>query len=150
VRGDLKIEALAPDSCFRKGTQVRVAGDEHGIEAVHTGGRTTLLKLSGIDDRETARELRGELVQVPEDSLEPLPAGEYYRFQLIGLKVTTADGRDLGTLSDVLATGSADVYTLEGPLGEVLIPATAEVIADIDLTAGTMIVNPLPGLLPDE
>lgn len=149
VRGDLKIEPLAPESCFRKGARVLLAGSEHKIGHVRSGGRVTLVKLTGIDDRETARGLRDQYLQVPEDSLEPLPEGEYYRFQLIGLAVHTADGRELGTLVDVMGTGAADVYTVKGPLGEVLLPATAEVITEIDLTAGTMTVDPLPGLLPE-
>lgn len=149
VRGDLKIEQMAPDSCFQIGATVVIAGNEHKIRQLRTGGRTLLVKLSGINDRETARGLRDQYLQVREDSLAPLPDGEYYRFQLIGLTVTTSDGGELGTLVDVLATGAADVYTIRGPLGEVLIPATAEVITEIDLKAGTMTVDPLPGLLPN-
>jgi 16S rRNA processing protein RimM len=149
VRGELKIEPLAPESCFRQGTRVRIAGSEHAVESIRTGGRATLLALSGVDDRETARQLRGRFVLVPEDSLEPLPEDQYYRFQLIGLAVATTDGRELGTLVDVLITGSADVYAVQGPLGEVLIPATADAIVSLDLAARTMIVNPLPGLLPE-
>jgi 16S rRNA processing protein RimM len=149
VRGVLKIEALAPESCFRKGTRVRIAGSEHDVESIRIGSRATLLALSAIDDRETARQLRGQFVLVPEDSLEPLPEDQYYRFQLIGLAVATTDGRELGTLVDVLTTGSADVYAVQGPLGEVLIPATADAIVSLDLAARTMIVNPLPGLLPE-
>jgi 16S rRNA processing protein RimM len=149
VRGELKIEPLAPESCFRQGTRVRIAGSEHDVESIRTGGRATLLALSGVDDRETARQLRGRFVLVPEDSLEPLPEDQYYRFQLIGLAVATTDGRELGTLVDVLITGSADVYAVQGPLGEVLIPATADAIVSLDLAARTMIVNPLPGLLPE-
>lgn len=149
VRGDLKIEQLAPDSCFRAGASVLLAGSEHAIERFSPGARTSLLKLEGIDDRETARDLRDRYVQVREDSLEPLPEGEYYRFQLIGLSVSTVQGRQLGTLVDILTTGATDVYTIQGPLGEILIPATAEVIADIDLVARTMTIEPMPGLLPD-
>lgn len=149
MRGEVKIEVLAPESCFRQGTRVRIAGSEHDIESIRTGGRATLLALSGIDGRETARQLRGQFVLVREDSLAPLPEDQYYHFQLIGLAVTTTDGRELGKLVDVIITGSADVYAVQGPLGEVLIPATAEAIARIDLSTRTMTVNPLPGLLPE-
>lgn len=149
VRGDLKIEPLAPDSCFSTGTPVLIAGTETKIRRYSTGGRNAILTVSGVRDREAARGLRDHFVQIAEDRLPPLPDGEYYRFQLIGLAVATADGGDLGTLEDVLATGATDVYIVRGPLGEVLLPATEEVIAEIDVGARTMTVRPMPGLLPD-
>lgn len=148
VHGDLRIEQFAPDSCFSRGARVLIAGAQYSVQGLRSGSRPTLL-LDGLSDRETAAALRDEYVQVREDTLEPLPEGDYYRFQLIGLAVTTANGRDLGSLAEVMSTGATDVYVIRGPLGEVLIPATEEVIADIDLEARTMTVRPLPGLLPD-
>jgi 16S rRNA processing protein RimM len=148
LRGDVKIELLAPDGCFRPGERVLVAGAEHRIQRF-AGPGSALLKLDGIDSREQAAALRDEYLQAPEDSLEPLPEGEYYRFQLIGLAVRTTDGRDLGAITDVITTGGTDVYVASGPLGEVLIPATEQVIMGMDLTAKTMTIEPIPGLLPD-
>ena len=149
VRGDLKIQQLAPDSCFRKGARVLIADAEYAIARLHGGGKTTLLSIEGVGSREGATALRDEYVQVREDSLPPLPEGDYYQFQLIGLAVRTTDGRDLGTLAEVMTTGGADVYVVRGPLGEVLLPAVAEVISEIDLEARTMTVEPMAGLLPE-
>ena len=149
IHGDLKIEPLAPEAYFGKGTPVVIAGNEYRIRRHSAGGRTAILTVSGVRDRETARGLRDHFVQIAEDRLPPLPDGEYYRFQLIGLAVATTDGRDLGTLDDVLATGATDVYIVRGPLGEVLIPATDEVIKTIDLNDRTMKIEPMQGLLPD-
>lgn len=149
VRGDLKIEPLAPESSFRRGASVRVHDTDHEIERFRPGGKSTLLKISGIDSRESAAALRDEFIQVPEDALEPLPEGDYYSFQLIGLAVRTTDGRDLGRLTRIISTSATDVFVVEGPLGEVLVPATEEVIADIDLEAGAMTIEAIPGLLPE-
>jgi len=148
LRGDLKVEAMAPESCLAAGTSVLLNGTQREIERAQHGAKHPLLKLSGIDDRQTARDLRGSYIQVPEDSLAPLPEGQYYRFQLIGLAVRTAEGRDLGHIIDVIATGANDAYEIEGPLGAFLIPATVEVVQSVDLTTGVMTITPLPGLLP--
>ena len=150
LRGDLKIKLLAPESCFQADTHVLIGDSQHTIERFHPGANRDRLKLSGIDDRQTAKDLRGSYLQVPEDALEPLPEGQYYRFQLIGLNVRASDGRDLGHIVGVVATGANDAYEVEGPLGAFLIPATTEVVTQIDLASHTMTIDPLPGLLPSD
>jgi 16S rRNA processing protein RimM len=65
----------------------------------------------------------------------------------VGLAARTAEGEDLGTVTEVLQTGSNDVYVVQGPRGEVLLPATREVIKKIDLDARTLVVQLLPGLV---
>jgi 16S rRNA processing protein RimM len=148
VRGDLKVEPLAPAKQLARGRAVRLAGREATIERARGHGRGLLLKLSGIDDRETAAALRDEYLQVPEASLDALPEGEYYRFQLIGLRVVSAEGRDLGRIQEVLATPENDVYVVQGPAGEVLVPAIEDIVQAVDLESGVVTVEVVPGLLP--
>ena len=105
-----------------------------------------ILKLRSIDSPAAARGLVGELVTVPEASVPPLPEGEYFHFQLLGLRVFTEEGEDLGQLNDILETGSNDVYVVKGVSGELLIPALAEVIRQVQVAEGTMVVRLLPGL----
>ena len=76
-----------------------------------------------------------------------LPEGSFYHHQIIGLAVRTTDGRDLGTLSDIIETGSNDVYVVTGPDGEALIPAIPDVVQDVDISGGIITVEPVPGLL---
>jgi|FLYL01.1.fsa_nt_gi 16S rRNA processing protein RimM len=149
VRGDVRVEPLAPAAVLRRGRRVRIAGRETVILAAGPAGRHLRLRLEGIRSRAAAAALRGSYLQVPEGSLDPLPEGHYYRFQLSGLRVIAADGRDLGEVSDVLSTAESDVLVVRGPLGEVLIPATEEVIRSIDLAARTLVIEAVPGLLPD-
>jgi 16S rRNA processing protein RimM len=73
--------------------------------------------------------------------------GEYYWADLIGLRVSTEAGDDLGTLREIIETGSNDVYVVKGACREFLIPATDDVVRGIDLDAGTMTVSPLEGML---
>lgn len=108
-----------------------------------------LLKLDGVNDRNQAELLRDLFVMVPIEHAVPLEEGEFYLFQLIGLRVQTAAGETLGVLSDVIETGANDVYVVDSPTyGEILLPAIDDVIVHTDIAAGVMIVNLIEGLLP--
>jgi 16S rRNA processing protein RimM len=73
---------------------------------------------------------------------------EYDYEEIIGLAVETTEGRLLGQISRVIATGANDVYFVQDESGaEILLPAIHQVIKTIDLKAGKMIIDPLPGLL---
>ncbi len=150
LRGELKVEPLAPAKQFRRGLTVLVAGRECAIERVRGEGRLVYVKLAGIDAREEAQSLRGEYLQVPEGDLPPLEEGQYYRYQLTGLAVRTTDGRDLGRVYDVLSTAETDVFVIRGPLGEILVPAVDDIVIDIDVAGGMLTIEAVPGLLPEE
>jgi 16S rRNA processing protein RimM len=49
----------------------------------------------------------------------------------------------------VLATGGNDVYVVRGEQGEILVPAIDDVVRDVDVTAGRMVVEPMEGMLPE-
>jgi 16S rRNA processing protein RimM len=108
-----------------------------------------VLRLDLLRDREVARERIGQYVYVPESDAVPLPPGEYFVHQIVGLAVRTVAGEDLGKVVEVLQTGSNDVYVVRGRRGEVLLPATREVIKEVDLEGGTLRVEPLPGLIDE-
>ncbi len=148
VHGDLKAEPLAPPTALAPGRTVTIASDEYEIERSGRSGRFVHLKLGGIDTREQAQALRGAYLQTPERDLATLPEGEYYRFQLIGLSVRSEDGRELGHVTDVISARENDVYVVSGPFGEVLIPAVDDVIREVNITAGVILIEIIPGLLP--
>ena len=100
-----------------------------------------LLKFEEIDDRETVSELTNNIVYVRTSDLPPLPDEEFYLHELIGLQVFQEDGQNLGILAEILETGANDVYLIKDDLGnEVLIPATEEMIIEIDMDQGRMTV----------
>jgi 16S rRNA processing protein RimM len=138
-----KRERLAP------GRSVTVAGQRRTIESSRWQKGLAHLKLSGIDDRAAALALRGQLLTVPESELEPLGEGEYYRFQLVGLAVRSTAGASLGRVTDVLSTGANDVYVVQGERGEILVPATDDIVKEIDLERGRIVIEEVPGLTPD-
>jgi 16S rRNA processing protein RimM len=116
------------------------------VERLRQVRRGVLLKLEGCEDRNMAEELRGMFVQIPREDAVPLEAGEYYLYQLIGIDVETDRAEKLGRIVEVIDTGANDVYVVQGPSGELLLPAIEEVVQDIDLEAGRLVVRLPPGL----
>jgi 16S rRNA processing protein RimM len=106
-----------------------------------------LLKITGVDSREAAQELVGSTLYIPDSEAVELPAGMYFWHQIIGLTVKSTDGVDLGRVTQILETGANDVYVVEGSQGEVLIPATQEVVHSIDVPAGVITIELMEGLL---
>ena len=153
VRGEMKIEPLTHDARrFASLQQVTIDGREHRVESFRDlpPSGVVLLRLSGITTPEEVRSLRGRYLRIPFEQAAPLPEGEYYHHQLEGLRVETTGAQPLGEIVEVLPLEANDVYVVRGERGEVLIPATREVVREIDLPAGRVIVEPVPGLLPWE
>ncbi len=109
--------------------------------------KRVLLHLKGVENRDAAEALRGQLVEVAIEDAVSLETDEYYEFQLVGLQIETESGEDLGELVEILDTqGANDVYVVYGLHGEILLPAIEDVIREVDLDAGRMVVQLLPGL----
>jgi 16S rRNA processing protein RimM len=117
------------------------------VESVRFHKNQALLKLAGYDSREEVVLLRSQILQVPESEAIPLEEGEYYLYQLVGLAVISDTGEFLGELQEVLETKANNVFVINGPFGEVLLPDTDEVVQEIDFENGRLIVHLLPGLI---
>ena len=82
-----------------------------------------------------------------EDAVD-LDEDEYFIADMIGMKVYTEDGREFGTLKDVMETGANDVYIIDSlEHGEVLIPAIRECILDVDMDEERMTIHLMEGLV---
>src|SRR5690348_15805164 len=93
------------------------------VEGSRAVGRFVLMKFHGIDTREAAETLRGATIEIPSRDAVPLPPGQFYTFQVVGLEVRTPEGEVIGRVVDVLRTGSNDVYVVRAPEGgEILLP----------------------------
>jgi 16S rRNA processing protein RimM len=108
--------------------------------------RGFIAEFEEFESIDEARELTGKELLVDKDRLPPLPDGEYYHFQLIGLSVVTKEGEPLGTLRAVFETAGHDVYVVANEDKELLIPAIEDIICEVDLTGGTLKVDLPEGL----
>jgi 16S rRNA processing protein RimM len=106
-----------------------------------------VIGLSGVEDMDAALLYAGAELRVPVEWLAPLPAGMFYRHDLIGCRVATQSGTAVGIVRDVEGTLAGSRLVLDSDNGEVLVPLAADICVSIDVTGRLIIVNPPEGLL---
>ncbi len=147
VRGAVKVhpygETLEELEVGEKLTAISSDG-RVSLELTLTGSRPQqrvwICEFDEINDMAQAQALTGSELFVPRDRLRPLPEGEYYHFQLIGLTVETPEGESLGVLRAILETGSNDVYVVDCDGRELLLPAIEDVVREVDLPNRKIVV----------
>ncbi len=146
--GALRVKSLSDvPQRFDAGRDLFLRGRPYRVvRSVLRPPEQVILKLDEVRTRAAARALAGVEVTVAATSAPVLPAGEYYHFQLLGLRVMTEEGAELGRIREVIVTGSNDVYVVAGPEGEVLLPAVRQVVLGVDLELGVMRVRLMGGM----
>ena len=127
---------------FASMKEVMVGDELLHIESCKYHKQYVLMKFKEYPVREDAMRLTGRLLTVDRSEAAPLSEGEYYTFDIIGLTVYDASGKELGQVENVLRTGSNDVYQIrrvDG--GELLIPALKAVVKEIDIAGGRMVID---------
>jgi 16S rRNA processing protein RimM len=153
VRGEVLIEVLTDFPERLQPDSVVYVGEKYARLSIrsqryHNDG--LLLSFAGMDTPEEVGRLRNQILYVPFEDCPPLPKGEYYHHQMVGLSVLDEKGTLLGTLTEVLQTGANDVYVVAAARGgEILLPVIPGVILDVDLGAKTMKVHLPDGLLDE-
>ncbi len=117
------------------------------VERSRPSGKAVIVKFHGIDSPEDAERLRGRELMIPEEESPPLPEGVYYHYQIIGARVYTEGGAFIGTVKEIIETGSNDVYVVVKEGKEHLIPAIRDVIKEIDTDRRRIVIHPMEGLL---
>ena len=142
LKGQVLVEPLTdfPDR-FSPGKALLLEGEPRTIQSSSRRKARWALKLEGIDSRTDAESLRDMVLHIEESDIHDLGPRQYYRFQLLGLEVYTVGGQLLGEISDVLETGSNDVYVVAQSEGELLIPATSDVVREVDLEGGRLVAD---------
>jgi 16S rRNA processing protein RimM len=157
VRGELSVQVLsdAPER-FAPGAELGV-GDPDGpgplesavVQAARLHQGRLLLSLEGVEDRGAADRLRGAWLSIPVAAARPLDPGEFWPHQLVGLTVVDRQGRERGRVADVLPGAAHDLLAVELPGGaSALVPAVAALVT-VELEAGRVLVDAVPGLLGD-
>ncbi len=144
LKGELKVQALSDNADRFKAKAKLWAGRQPvSVAKAREAQGHLYLTFKGFPDRESVDTFRHALLQIPEAELPPLPEGEYYRFQLIGLTVVDRKGDVLGTLDEIIETGANDVYRVHPAEGaDLLLPALVDVIVSVDLAEKRMVVDP--------
>jgi len=164
IRGELKVypysrdpEALAAYGSVYLGPvvdddvlaleEVPVSFQRFEVRRCRTQGKFAIVALAGMETRNHAETCAGLEVWVDEASLPPAGEDEFYWHEVVGMRVVTAGGRDLGLVRRLFETGAHDVLVIGDERREYLVPARQEFIERIDHHERLLIVRPLPGLL---
>ncbi len=153
VTGEMKIEPMTDFPERFKGLRsvylVSPVGKETicEIQEVRYADGALYIRFNGFDSPEKAKALNGWFIKVPAEDAVPLPEGMYYWFELIGMEVVSESGERFGSIVDILETGSNDVYVVKHGKKEVYVPATREVIKDIDRKSKRMVIHLMDGLI---
>ena len=143
IHGDLRVIPLTdfPER-FTALREVMVGDELLHVAHVKPQGKNFLMRFREYTVREEAQRLTGRLLTVAREEAAPLDEGEYYVFDIIGLTVYDEEDNELGSVENVLRTGSNDVYAVRSEDGrELLIPALRAVVQSIDVPSGRMTVR---------
>lgn len=153
IKGTNRIRSFAESlSLYQPGNRILVREKDgreskREIEWVkpHTG--TALIAFNGITDRSQAEALVGASLYIPKQALPDLDEDTHYWIDLIGIEVYTTTANYLGRIESIIETGSNDVYVVKDGENEILIPALASVVLDIDIRQKRMQVELPEGLI---
>ncbi|MGC4190574.1 MAG: ribosome maturation factor RimM [Thermomicrobiales bacterium] len=146
VRGELKMRVLT-DQPDHLATVKQVYIGEPPVPmrllAVREHGDLLLIRLEGITTPEQAKELSGRAVKIAGSDARPLAEGEYFLFQLIGLKVEDEQGAEIGAVSDLIETGAHDVLVVTPSAGgpDILIPNHPEYVLKMAPEEGVLVAR---------
>ena len=159
VRGELVVEVRtdSPEERFVPGARLvgrtgrgRTAADRDvTVEAARDHSGRLLVRLVGVTDRDSADALRGMLLLVDSEALpEPEDPDEFHDHQLVGLRVRDTSGSEIGEVVEIVHTPGGELLTVrlqDG--GEALVPFVTDIVPEVDLGAGTCVIDPPEGLL---
>ncbi len=144
VRGEAKVELHTDFPRRFKGLKRAFLGPERRpviVERSRLHKGRALVKFEGIDSPEQVNALRGQEVLVPRAEAVELPADHFYLSDLLHARVYTEDGSYIGQITDVLRTGSNDVWVVNEGADAVLVPAIKDAVARLDLEEGIVVVQ---------
>jgi len=153
VRGEVKVYPTTDDALRFKSLKKVIldTGKEQlplEIQNVKFFKQFVILKFKGIDNINDIERYKHCPLLIEREDAVPLEEDEHFIADMIGMQVVTEDGKQFGTLKDVMETGANDVYIISSEEhGEVLLPAIKECILDVDEEEGKMTVHLMDGLI---
>jgi 16S rRNA processing protein RimM len=153
VRGAVivRVESDWPER-FRDGARLlleKASGDRKEITVLscsqHKGNM--MVFLPGVEDRETAEQLKGSYLMVRSCDAAPLAEGEFWAHDLVGMRVVSEEGRHLGEVSDVVCRTAQDMLVVQGGAeAEFSVPFVKEFVKNVDPAEGVITVKLIEGM----
>ena len=141
ISGEVRLKLFAESIDSLKRHKAVMAGDRAlTLASVKPGGGGAIARFAEVVDRNQAESLRGLLLTVPRSALPPLPEGEYYYADLIGLRCEGPGGEPLGVVAGVENFGAGDILEIERPDGRRAMVPFRPGIADLE--DGAVVLDP--------
>ncbi len=123
--------------------QIQLPGGWQSVELLEgkTHGKGVIAHLAGCHDRDAAARWIGSEIAIRRSQLPAAPAGEYYWSDLIGLRVITEAGEELGTVDHLLETGANDVLVVQGERERLIPYVMGKVVTEVNLETGELHVD---------
>lgn len=149
VRTDEPARRFAVGATLRGRAPKSAAERTYTVESIRPHSGRLLVRLAGVGDRDGADALRGTVFVIDSEELPPIDnPDEFYDHQLEGLVVRTADGHDVGTVTEVLHTAAGELLAVRrDDGGEALIPFVAAIVTSVSLADKLIQIDPPDGLL---
>jgi 16S rRNA processing protein RimM len=156
VKGEVKVVSSTdfPEERYQKGNTLHLFLPEKKeplsliVEKHRTHKNFDLLTFEGYNDINQVEQFKEGILKIQEDQLQELEEGEYYYHEIIGCKVTTIQGEEVGLVKEILSPGANDVWVVKGEKGkEHLIPFIEDVVKKVDIEKGLIVIEPMEGLL---
>ena len=146
VRGEVKVHPRTDIADrFRKGSRLLCDGiGEVVVASVRGAGDAPIVRFDGLNTRNDAERVRGRNLRVPRAEARRAAKNAYLWADLLGLRAETPEGRSLGRVSEVIRAGETDVLVVraEGSREELMLPAIASVVREVDVAGGRIVVVP--------
>ena len=149
IRGEIKVQPWCDDpEIFDELEYIYIGDKRYDILKSRLHKNCEIIALDGVNNINEAELLRNKVVTIEREMLGELPEGTYYIADLEGLEVKTVDGQVLGTIDEVIKTGSNDVYVLNNPGKKpILIPVIEQVVKEVNIDDGFVLVELMEGLI---
>jgi 16S rRNA processing protein RimM len=153
IKGQLKVHSYSGNfESLRAARSVLLRAtdgslQEFTLKNINANSGKFIISLQDFDDIDQVKPLVGNELCLKRGHLPKLTADEYYWNDLLGLQVVTDEGTLLGKVVDIFETGSSDIYVVRDEKREYLIPAIGDVVKQVDLESGQIVITPLEGLL---
>ena len=147
VRGELKLLPLTDDvKRFKKLSEAYIEAAEGCYRAAKVLGAklgaegSVIVQLDGVNTIEEAERYRNKYLCVDRDHAVKLPEGSYFVRDIIGCRVVSSSGEDLGVVEDVYETTANDVYVVRGEK-KLSVPALNKLLDSVDVENRLIVFN---------
>lgn len=158
IRGEVRVVSITDfaEERYKKGNKLYIFKEKSSepMEVTIASHRShksfDLLTFEGFTNINQVEPLKGSVAKIPESQLGSLEEDEFYFHEIIGCKVETAEGEEIGTVKEILTPGANDVWVVQrSRKKDVLIPYIEQIVKEVDIKAQKIVISPMEGLLEE-